>query len=132
MGGDGKSKYCPDSCRKRVGDSCGESNLDIMTVTALAEGVPAQFWIIKSGDPLDMFKQFNEDRDSALVVSCSFGDSEAQFDEDGGKRLETEFLKAGVAGKTILFAIINEHRLVAGQPPMGAINSFLYQHPEAF
>jgi tripeptidyl-peptidase-1 len=102
--GDAKSQYCPDTCRKNVGESCGESNLDVQTVTGIAEGVPTQFWITKSGDPLDMFKQYNEDASSALVLSCSFGDSEDSFDEDGGSRLETELKKAGVAGKTILFA----------------------------
>ena len=31
-----------------------------------------------------------------------------------------------------LVSLLNEARLQAGKPPMGAINAFLYSHPEAF
>ncbi len=31
-----------------------------------------------------------------------------------------------------LVSLLNEARLQAGKPPMGALNPFLYAHPEAF
>merc|ERR1712187_922011 len=31
-----------------------------------------------------------------------------------------------------MIAVINEHRLANGKPPMGAVNTFLYQNAHAF
>merc|ERR1712084_193764 len=31
-----------------------------------------------------------------------------------------------------MIAVINEHRLASGKPPMGAVNTFLYQNAHAF
>lgn len=101
--GSKKSKFCPERCKKKVGDYCGESNLDVHVATGVADGVAAQYWI-GDGQPLSLMKEFMEDANSSLVLSCSFGDFEDSYEDDGGKVLDEELQKAGVMGKTIIFA----------------------------
>ena len=96
---------------KNVPDDPGaEANLDVQYISATGRGVSTWFVSIstysngKQEDFLSwMVGQIN-DTSSPWVHSASYGDVEKSIDLDYIQRVDNEFMKFGVSGRTVLFA----------------------------
>jgi tripeptidyl-peptidase-1 len=118
------SKYCSgitcgDDLPKLVGDattgSAGvESMLDIDTITGMVGGIEAEFWGYAGSSPdnpeNEPFMKWlsavssTPDDDVPLVFSTSYGEDENSWSVDAANRLNTEFMKAGARGISLLYA----------------------------
>jgi len=91
-----------DTC-KFLPYECGEANLDIQYITAVAQDVPTTFW---STSKQTTFAHWIADvattKDAPLVHSVSYGQLESETDEDSQSAFNTEVMKLGVRGITVL------------------------------
>lgn len=96
---------------KNVPDDPGaEANLDVQYISATGRGVSTWFVSISTysnGKQEDFFSwivsQVNA-TNSPWVHSASYGDVEHTIDSDYLTRMDAEFMKFGISGRTILFA----------------------------
>jgi tripeptidyl-peptidase-1 len=110
---------CGDGLPKLVGDattgSAGvESMLDIETITGIVGGIESEFWGYSGNSPDNpenepFMKWLAEvastpDDQVPLVFSTSYGEDESSWSEPAAQRLNTEFMKTGARGISILFA----------------------------
>jgi len=84
-----------------------ESTLDIQWISAMAPGIPAVFWS-SPGFILDWVAILNNDTHPPFVNSVSYGAAEDEFLREYPplymQRCDTEFMKLGVRGVTIVIA----------------------------
>jgi tripeptidyl-peptidase-1 len=87
-----------------------EANLDIQYITAIGEGVPT--WFVSNiglHEGQEVFLQWAINMtelgdDCPYVHSVSYGDEESSISIEYAQRVDEEFQKLGLAGRTILFA----------------------------
>ena len=91
-------------------DPGAEANLDVQYISATGRNVSTWFVSIstysngKQEDFLSwMIGQVNT-TDSPWVHSASYGDDESSIDLDYANRVDNEFMKFGISGRTVLFA----------------------------
>ena len=96
---------------KNVPDDPGaEANLDVQYISATGRGVSTWFVSIstysngKQEDFLSWLVGQVNTTDSPWVHSASYGDVEKSIDLDYIQRVDNEFMKFGISGRTILFA----------------------------
>ena len=96
---------------KNVPDDPGaEANLDVQYISATGRGVSTWFISIstysngKQEDFLSWIVNQVNTTDSPWVHSASYGDVEGSIDSDYIQRVDNEFMKFGVSGRTVLFA----------------------------
>ena len=87
--GDAARKFNKPPCNCSDYDNCGESILDVQTLSGVAPGVSQAYWLFESGNPTDLLTQINEDENAELVFSLSFGDSERESFKESASRLAT-------------------------------------------
>jgi len=86
-----------------------EANLDIQYITAIGEGIPT--WFVSNEGLHEGQETFlkwvvnmSQTQDSPWVHSVSYGDIEGSISKEYALRVEDEFVKLGISGRTILFA----------------------------
>lgn len=86
-----------------------ESNLSLQYLTSIGEGVPT--WFITpdgSHDGQETFLKWivnvSQTQDSPWVHSVTYGDVEGSVSQEYALRVEDEFVKLGISGRTVLFA----------------------------
>jgi tripeptidyl-peptidase I len=86
-----------------------EASLDIEMITGIAERVPT--WFVSTAgqhegqEPfLTWIVNMSQWSDMPFVTSVSYGDIESTIDRTWADRVSQEFMKAGLRGKSILFA----------------------------
>lgn len=96
---------------KNVPDDPGaEANLDVQYISATGRGVSTWFVSIstysngKQEDFLSWILGQVNMTDSPWVHSASYGDVEKSIDADYIQRVDNEFMKFGISGRTVLFA----------------------------
>ena len=96
---------------KNVDDDPGaEANLDVQYIGATGRNVPTWFISIstysngKQEDFLSWITSQVNDTESPWVHSASYGDVEKSIDDDYLTRVDNEFMKFGISGRTVLFA----------------------------
>ena len=96
---------------KNVPDDPGaEANLDVQYISATGRGVSTWFISIstysngKQEDFLSWLVGQINTTDSPWVHSASYGDVEKSIDHDYIQRVDNEFMKFGISGRTVLFA----------------------------
>jgi tripeptidyl-peptidase-1 len=100
---------------KVVGDNNGdnqgiEANLDVQYITGVGRNVDTWFISITSRandhqeDFLTWVLELINDTHTPLVHSISYGDYESSIDASFMDRVDQEFMKLGISGRTILFA----------------------------
>jgi tripeptidyl-peptidase-1 len=98
-------KDVPADCFKSTGaDSCGEANLDVQYIMAVAQGALTTYWNIdaSSNDPfLDWVEQLSYHSTLPQVHSISYGGYEDTSNNDM-KTFNTEVQKLGLRGITVL------------------------------
>ena len=94
-----------------VADDPGiEANLDVQYISATGRGVSTWFISIStySNDEQEDFLSWIVNQvnttDSPWVHSASYGDVESSIDSDYIQRVDNEFMKFGISGRTVLFA----------------------------
>lgn len=110
---------CGKGLPKLVGDATTgspgvESMLDIETITGVAGNVPSEFWGFSGNSPDNVenepFMKWLEevantaDADIPKIFSTSYGEDENSWSEAAANRLNTEFMKVGARGISLLFA----------------------------
>lgn len=93
---------------------CGdEANLDVEYITATGRKVPTEFWSFSGYSPdvpqinepfLDFMLHLNQQSTVPWVVSTSYGEDEASTSIEYARRVQSEFMKAGLRGISLLFA----------------------------
>ena len=90
-----------------------ESSLDIQYFTALTHGIDnITFWYQAGRSPknpenepfLEWLSALANTTSPPLVISTSYGDDESTVDMDYAQRVNTEFMKAGARGVSLLYA----------------------------
>ncbi len=95
---------------KNVDDDPGaEANLDVQYISATGRNVDTWFISIstyngKQEDFLSWITAQVNTTDSPWVHSASYGDEENSIDVDYANRVDNEFMKFGISGRTVLFA----------------------------
>lgn len=96
---------------KNVADDPGaEANLDVQYISATGRGVSTWFISIstysngRQEDFLSWIVSQVNTTDSPWVHSASYGDVESTIDPDYLLRVDNEFMKFGISGRTVLFA----------------------------
>lgn len=118
------SKYCSgitcgDGLPKLVGDATTgragiEAMLDIETITGMVGGIEAEFWGFSGVSPdnaqNEPFMKWlstvasTADDEVPLIFSTSYGEDENSWSEAAAQRLNTEFMKTGARGISLLYA----------------------------
>ena len=94
----------------RPNDPGAEANLDVQYISATGRNVDTWFISIstysngKQEDFLSWIVGQVNTTDSPWVHSASYGDVERSIDDDYLKRVDNEFMKFGISGRTVLFA----------------------------
>ena len=101
-----------------TGDPGVESMLDVETITGVAGGVEAEFWGFsgrsadnKANEPFAKWLTklaSTDDADVPKIFSTSYGEDESSWSLPAATRLNTEFVKAGARGITLLYAAGDE------------------------
>merc|ERR1712139_136675 len=97
-----------------TGSAGVESMLDIETITGIVGGIEAEFWGYAGTSPdnpeNEPFMKWltavssTPDNEVPLVFSTSYGEDENSWSVDAANRLNTEFMKAGARGISLLYA----------------------------
>jgi len=110
---------CGKGLPKLVGDATTgnpgvEAMLDIETITGMVGGIEAEFWGFSGSSPgnadNEPFMKWlttvasTSDEDVPLVFSTSYGEDENSWSAAAAQRLNTEFMKTGARGITLLYA----------------------------
>eukprot|EP01126_Amoeba_proteus_P054977 TRINITY_DN6791_c0_g1_i9.p1 TRINITY_DN6791_c0_g1~~TRINITY_DN6791_c0_g1_i9.p1 ORF type:complete len:567 (+),score=95.77 TRINITY_DN6791_c0_g1_i9:777-2477(+) len=92
----------PDQCATNP-DSCGEANLDVQYIMAMAQSSPTIYWSIGQGGDifLDFIEQVAADKNPPQVFSISYGGDEGLQDVNDMLRFNTETCKMGLRGLTL-------------------------------
>jgi len=88
-------------------NNCGEANLDVQYIMAVAQNSPTTFWVIdeNSNDPfLDWVVALAKDSNPPLVHSISYGSIVSEEPRDDLLRYNTEICKLGLRGVTVMVA----------------------------
>jgi tripeptidyl-peptidase-1 len=88
---------------------CGEANLDVQWIMAIAQGAPTTYWSVKesssSDDPfLDWILAVANTSNPPLVHSISYGSVEQDNDPSTMNRFSSEVAKLGARGITVMVA----------------------------
>ena len=98
IGGNSDDNTC-----KYLGFECGEANLDIQTIMAVAQNVETTFW---SNDKNTLFAHWITDVANAtsppLVHSVSYGELESEAGAPSKQAFTNEAMKLGVRGVSVL------------------------------
>jgi len=90
---------------KLGGTLCVEALLDIEYIGAMADPIPLSVYYSRTYSLLDWIEEVLGGDDPALVHSVSYGNDEAQqVSVEYMKSVDTEFMKAGSMGISVLFA----------------------------
>ena len=96
---------------KNIDDDPGaEANLDVQYISATGRGVSTWFVSISTysnghqEDFVSWIATLVNDTNAPWVHSASYGDLEKSIDPDYLTRMDNEFMKFGVSGRTVLFA----------------------------
>jgi len=91
-----------------------EASLDIQYIMSMGNGVPATFWYTPGRQPnttepdnepyLDFLTALANTSVAPWVISTSYGDNENTVDLSYATRVNTEFMKGGVRGISMLFS----------------------------
>jgi len=110
---------CGDGIPKLVGDATTgragvESMLDIEAITGMVGGVEAEFWGFSGVSPdnseNEPFMKWlstvasTSDAEVPLIFSTSYGEDENSWSVSAAQRLNTEFMKTGARGISLLYA----------------------------
>merc|ERR1712139_470143 len=97
-----------------TGSAGVESMLDIETITGIVGGIESEFWGYAGTSPdnpeNEPFMKWlaavasTPDDEVPSVFSTSYGEDEASWTEPAAQRLNTEFMKTGARGISLLFA----------------------------
>jgi len=118
------SKYCTgitcgDGLPTLIGDATTgnagvEAMLDIETITGIAGGINAEFWGFAGVSPDNAANEpfmkwlstvaSTSDSEVPLVFSTSYGEDENSWSLTAAQRLNTEFMKVGARGISLLYA----------------------------
>jgi tripeptidyl-peptidase-1 len=96
----------PGECPRNP-DDCGEANLDVQVILAIAQNSPTTYWSMPSTDQEPFLKWIMDvanDNTAPLVHSISYGDVEGQGDMTETTRFCSEAAKLGARGITICVA----------------------------
>jgi tripeptidyl-peptidase-1 len=95
----------PNSCY-RDPDTCGEANLDVQYIMAVAQGVPTWYWFVEGNvEPfVEWINAVNNLDSPPLVHSISYGDYENSEKPGQLKAFNTAAQKLGLRGVTIIVA----------------------------
>lgn len=97
-------RVADDACVPDV-NNCIEANLDVQYIMAVAQNVPTTYYYWTGADPwLDWITTVADMADPPHVFSISYGSPEAQFQNSYLASFDTEAIKLGVAGVTVLAA----------------------------
>jgi len=114
---------CGKGLPKLVGDATTgtagvESMLDIQTITGVAGNIAAEFWGFGGSSPdnpanepfMKWLTQMSStsDKDIPKIFSTSYGEDESSWSYAASERLNTEFIKAGARGISLLYAAGDE------------------------
>jgi tripeptidyl-peptidase-1 len=115
-----KGMTCGKGLPKLVGDETTgsqggvEAMLDIETITGTAGNIESEFWGYKGNSPdnpenepfMKWLTQLSQtgDVDVPKLFSTSYGEDEKSWSYDAASRLNTEFMKAGARGISLLYA----------------------------
>jgi len=96
---------------KNIDDDPGaEANLDVQYISATGRGVDTWFVSISTysnghqEDFVSWITTLVNNTDAPWVHSASYGDLEKSIDPDYLTRMDNEFMKFGISGRTVLFA----------------------------
>lgn len=104
-------------------DSCGEANLDVQYMMAIAQKAPTTYWDIpaESQDPFtDWVAALAATENPPFVHSISYGGYEDEIDEDAVRSFNTEIQKLSLRGVTVVVSSGDD----------GVANSLARDHPE--
>jgi len=114
-----KGITCGKGLPKLVGDATNgdagiEAMLDIETITGVAGNIESEFWGFAGNSPgnpnnepfMKWLTQISKTSDSDVpkVFSTSYGEDESSWSFAAAQRLNTEFMKAGARGISLLYA----------------------------
>jgi tripeptidyl-peptidase-1 len=87
-------------------NNCGEANLDVQYITAVAPNVDTTFWYIAESNSLyyDYLVAVAKDSNPVLVHSISYGSIETEVESSVKDNFDTELIKLGLMGVTVLVA----------------------------
>lgn len=110
---------CGKGLPKLVGDATAgtpgiEAMLDIETITGISGNIESEFWGFSGSSPdnpenepfmkwLTLMSK-TSDADIPKLFSSSYGEDESSWSFEAAQRLNTEFMKAGARGITLLYA----------------------------
>jgi len=110
---------CGQGLPKLVGDATTgnagvESMLDIETITGVAGNIESEFWGFSGTSPDNVDNEpfmkwltlmsTTSDTDIPKLFSTSYGEDESSWSKSAADRLNTEFMKAGARGISLLYA----------------------------
>jgi tripeptidyl-peptidase-1 len=105
-GGQYRGHVSKDACNPKKFASCGESNLDVQYMMGMAQGSPTSYIYVDEGsgqlDWLDFVKSAANSAHPAHVYSISYGTYELGLSESTTQAFETEVIKLGVMGTTVV------------------------------
>jgi len=96
----------PASCAQNA-DNCVEADLDVEYMMAIAQEAPTTFWSIANGDNepfVDWIVAVAGTTSPPLVHSISYGDIESEDDPTAMNRFNSEAMKLGARGVSIMVA----------------------------
>eukprot|EP00698_Gefionella_okellyi_P015444 TRINITY_DN4357_c0_g1_i1.p1 TRINITY_DN4357_c0_g1~~TRINITY_DN4357_c0_g1_i1.p1 ORF type:complete len:576 (+),score=123.19 TRINITY_DN4357_c0_g1_i1:2207-3934(+) len=95
----------PSACTKDP-NNCIEATLDVEYLMAVAQNASTTFWSIADEDEpfLDWINAIAADPNPPFVHSVSYGSIEDQTDADTMQRFDTELVKQGLRGLTVIVA----------------------------
>jgi len=87
-------------------NSCGEANLDVQYITAVAPGIPTTFWYVAESNSLyyDYLVAVANQVNPVLVHSISYGSLERELEVSILDNFDTELIKLGLMGITVVVA----------------------------
>jgi len=98
-------------CTKHL---CGEANLDVQYITAVAPKVPTTFWYVtKTTSFYEYLVAVAQQKEPVLVHSISYGADERALESSVKDSFDTEMIKLGLMGVTVMAATGDDG--VAGQ-----------------
>ena len=87
-------------------NNCGEANLDIQYITAVAQGVETTYWYVQESETLyyEYLVAVAEASSPVLVHSISYGSIEKELEISVLENFDTQLMKLGVRGVTVIVA----------------------------
>jgi len=114
--------------------NCGEANLDVQIILALAQEAPTTYWSFPApgGSEYEPFLEWivavSNDKNPPLVHSVSYGDVESELSKDMMTRFNDEVMKLGARGVTVIVSSgddgVGNYRVRSGTQNCGFNPSF--------